>query len=644
MPDGDLASIVLEAARKERAKQDAGEVSAFENGHVQPGNSLRHDDGYKGKGKGKARENGDARTSHKQGNGHLEPPREFPGYNRTVTASPEPLTPEATRTELDQAQQDNHEKPQTNGAGAQKQPALADKDKDTPQEQFKRPARKRPAVLAGPSARKLSSAFFGGHGHASGTGSGSSSKANKQAARRQYTSESSTDYDDAFGTSDHNNEFRDFFSANGHVQQPHSGTSNARQQPSTNATGDSQDTSNTRSNESSKGNDQEKLGKPGQTSSGSGPMRGPFSRVDSSRGQSLLTRRQSIGSHEAHDKAQQHQDPSQLRTSGPSRRYSVSGAAQRFNHALGAFGHPNELDGSGEEDSQDEGRQSPNRFKSHTPGVNDRHAQWRETSQDEGLRTEQHDKANGLSNARPQGVSRKSSFRSLNNFFKRSQGPGAGAEREQADGEANLSDGQRHPGLSRSNTQGDGHQAGVGKKRWAQLKQKLKQEKKPAELDKTLNGSELINDLSLGLISVMMLKMAFDRDEHDQRRIPVLLNYLKLRITDSVYPFHQSHAIFRIELEYGDGLLKWVIYRELRDFVNLHTHYRVANVTHSLDHFPPFPKVSIPYFNILRKESKEKGRRAPSKAEFARMQREGLENYLLQLVRAVVSFGELSHW
>lgn len=101
-------------------------------------------------------------------------------------------------------------------------------------------------------------------------------------------------------------------------------------------------------------------------------------------------------------------------------------------------------------------------------------------------------------------------------------------------------------------------------------------------------------------------------------------------------------------MEYGDGLLKWVIYRELRDFVNLHTHYRVANVTHSLEHFPPFPKVSIPYFNILRKESKEKGKSVPGKAEFARMQREGLENYLLQLIRAVVSpedrVGGLDAW
>lgn len=53
-----------------------------------------------------------------------------------------------------------------------------------------------------------------------------------------------------------------------------------------------------------------------------------------------------------------------------------------------------------------------------------------------------------------------------------------------------------------------------------------------------------------------MLKMSMDRDEHGQHRVPVLMNYLKLRITDSVHPFHAAHAVFRIELEYGDKLLK----------------------------------------------------------------------------------------
>ena len=44
---------------------------------------------------------------------------------------------------------------------------------------------------------------------------------------------------------------------------------------------------------------------------------------------------------------------------------------------------------------------------------------------------------------------------------------------------------------------------------------------------------------------------------------------LRLRIADSVNPL-SNHAIFRIELEYGDGLVKWVIFRELKDFLNLH--------------------------------------------------------------------------
>lgn len=103
-----------------------------------------------------------------------------------------------------------------------------------------------------------------------------------------------------------------------------------------------------------------------------------------------------------------------------------------------------------------------------------------------------------------------------------------------------------------------------------------------------------------------------------------------------MYPFHNTHAIFRIELEYGDGLLKWVIYRELRDFVNLHAHYRVANVKQGLNKLPPFPRTSIPYFNKLVRESKERGGNVPGKAEFAKSQRESLEDYLLRLIRSVV--------
>lgn len=160
-----------------------------------------------------------------------------------------------------------------------------------------------------------------------------------------------------------------------------------------------------------------------------------------------------------------------------------------------------------------------------------------------------------------------------------------------------------------------------------------------------------------------------DRDERGDHRIPILMNYLsellisirtrttisrlrwnertELRITDSVYPFHDRHAIFRIELEYGDGAVKWVIYRELKDFVNLHAHYRVANLRLGVDKFPAFPKTSLPYLNWLRSDGKgEKGEGEKSqerkakevgKAEFARGQREALETYLLKLIRATVS-------
>lgn len=144
-----------------------------------------------------------------------------------------------------------------------------------------------------------------------------------------------------------------------------------------------------------------------------------------------------------------------------------------------------------------------------------------------------------------------------------------------------------------------------------------------------------------------------DRDEHGQRRIPVLLNFLRLQITDSIYPTHDRHAVFRIELEYGDGLMKWVIYREMKDFTNLHAHCtssrlsampsharltccsldRVANLRHGIGKFPSFPKATLTHgINFLKSDDKKQS----SKAAFAKAQREGLEDYLLKLIRATV--------
>ncbi|KAJ1030304.1 hypothetical protein NDA16_001214 [Ustilago loliicola] len=177
--------------------------------------------------------------------------------------------------------------------------------------------------------------------------------------------------------------------------------------------------------------------------------------------------------------------------------------------------------------------------------------------------------------------------------------------------------------------------------RWAQLKKKVRESQKvKVEQQKASAVSlDLAKELQTGILPVFLLKMAVERDESKHRRIPVLLNHLRLRVTDSVNPMHNTHAVFRIELEYGDGLVKWVIYRELRDFINLHAHYRAAalrgylgrsfggNSTEGDLGLPSFPKMSLPYFNQLQRQGKS------SRAEFARAQRDSLENYIIELIR-----------
>lgn len=148
------------------------------------------------------------------------------------------------------------------------------------------------------------------------------------------------------------------------------------------------------------------------------------------------------------------------------------------------------------------------------------------------------------------------------------------------------------------------------------------------------------------ILPVLLLKMSLERDEQKHRRIPVLLNHIRLRITDSVNPLHNTHAVFRIELEYGDGLVKWVVYRELRDFINLHTHYRVAALQGYLGRasgntegdlgLPSFPKTSLPYFNQIQRQNRGKGAEN-FRAEFAKAQRDALENYIIELIRRTVS-------
>lgn len=184
-----------------------------------------------------------------------------------------------------------------------------------------------------------------------------------------------------------------------------------------------------------------------------------------------------------------------------------------------------------------------------------------------------------------------------------------------------------------------------GAARWNLLRQKVKENQKKSKStpkSRVIGQMSVVTELQTGILPVLMLKMAMERDEQGHRRIPVFLSHLRLRISDSVNPLHTSSAIFRIELEYGDGLIRWVCYRSLRDFINLHTHYRAAAFKGYLGRpigagegdvgIPSFPKTSLPYLNQLQRQGW--GRQGENvRAQFAKSQREALEDYLVELIR-----------
>ncbi|KAF9565693.1 phospholipase D [Agrocybe pediades] len=181
-----------------------------------------------------------------------------------------------------------------------------------------------------------------------------------------------------------------------------------------------------------------------------------------------------------------------------------------------------------------------------------------------------------------------------------------------------------------------------GSAKWAKLRSLLPQIVHPNEPilpGPSMVTSQAVNitdELITGGLSTLMLRLWFERDEKGHRRIPVLFHRLRIRVSDSLHPMQRHGSVFRIECEYANGAARWVVYRELRDFLSLHAHYTVSNVyNRNVDDMPEFPTTSLPYFKFLKKEGREKGSKV-DKADFARLQREALENYLISLIRAVM--------
>ena len=154
--------------------------------------------------------------------------------------------------------------------------------------------------------------------------------------------------------------------------------------------------------------------------------------------------------------------------------------------------------------------------------------------------------------------------------------------------------------------------------RWRQIKAGLKMLGQRRKAESTIDhakSAELMAELVAGVPAALILASMFQRDEHGNRRIPILLEQLKVRITDSKQVDSKTggdrHVIFRIELEYGNGLtrMKWVIHRALRDFANLHARYKFQISTQKYiqrkgeekrTKLPHFPKSAFPLLRGIR--------------------------------------------
>ncbi|KAI9740855.1 MAG: Phospholipase D1 [Claussenomyces sp. TS43310] len=157
-----------------------------------------------------------------------------------------------------------------------------------------------------------------------------------------------------------------------------------------------------------------------------------------------------------------------------------------------------------------------------------------------------------------------------------------------------------------------------GAARWKMLKHGLKmlgQKKEEHKID-FLKSTELMAELRAGAPAALILASMIQRDEHGNKRIPVLLEQLKLQVTDSRSADEvkegERHVIFRIELEYGNGLnrMKWNIERSIRDFINLHLRYKLQASSDkyiqlrsdrdSRPKQPRFPKSAFPWLRGVR--------------------------------------------
>ncbi|KUI74290.1 Phospholipase D1 [Cytospora mali] len=126
-----------------------------------------------------------------------------------------------------------------------------------------------------------------------------------------------------------------------------------------------------------------------------------------------------------------------------------------------------------------------------------------------------------------------------------------------------------------------------------------------------LKSTELMGELRAGAPAVVMFASMLQRDEHGHKKIPVLLEQVRVDITDSVVRGDsERHTLFTIHLEYGNGpnRMIWTVKKSIGDIVRMHLKYKGSVTTERLKRpkgrvglkQPKFPTKAFPYLRSLK--------------------------------------------
>lgn len=131
---------------------------------------------------------------------------------------------------------------------------------------------------------------------------------------------------------------------------------------------------------------------------------------------------------------------------------------------------------------------------------------------------------------------------------------------------------------------------------WKDVKNKLKRFKKKKtekQGDGSASNSGILSELIAIIPAAMIVPMAFLKDDRNIHTIPVLLHHIDFKFIDITRNQNEKNRKYSIELSYGSGSarLQWVIIRDYRDFMGLHSRLRVASFQNVFG-----PKLLLPKF------------------------------------------------